>query len=170
MAADRELWEKVVLAFDRNMHAPGVFLTAKAGGRLNTMTIGWGSIGYFWVKKVVTVPVRLTRYTRELIEENNSFTISIPRPGELVKELGVCGTKSGRDIDKFAACHLTQVQGRTVDVPVIGQAWLHMECKVMYKSDMTRMNLDPAVANRFYGDLNHHTLYMAEVTDFYEFE
>ena len=88
----------------------------------------------------------------------------------LVKELGVCGTKSGRDIDKFAACHLTQVQGRTVDVPVIGQAWLHMECKVMYKSDMTRMNLDPAVANRFYGDLNHHTLYMAEVTDFYEFE
>ncbi len=170
MAVDRQLWEQALLAFDRNLHTPGMFLTAQAGGKANTMTMGWGSLGYYWNKRIVTAPVRLTRYTRELIEESGCFTISIPKPGELVKELGVCGTRSGRDIDKFATCRFTPVPGRTVDVPVIGQAWLHLECKVLFKHDMTKMNLNVEVNDKFYADLNHHTLYMAEVSDFYVFE
>ncbi|WP_369397352.1 hypothetical protein [Syntrophomonas palmitatica] len=28
----------------------GAFLSVKAGERINTMTIGWGAVGYMWQK------------------------------------------------------------------------------------------------------------------------
>jgi len=150
------------------MNNPGVFLTSAAGGRVNTMTIGWGSAGFFWVRPVLTVVVRFSRYTRELIEQSGVFTVSIPKDGELLKALSVCGTKSGRDIDKFNKCGLTQVPGRSVAVPVIGEAHMHMECRVMYKTDMGKLNFDPDADSRFYADHNYHTLYFGEVADFYK--
>lgn len=36
----------------------GAFLTSKYNGKVNTMTIGWGSIGVIWRKPVFTVLVR----------------------------------------------------------------------------------------------------------------
>ena len=46
--------------------AKGAFLTTAAGGRHNTMTIGWGALGNIWGKPVFTVMVRHSRYTHEL--------------------------------------------------------------------------------------------------------
>ena len=165
---DIKQWPAVAQEFNETMGSPGAFLTTASDGLVNTMTMGWGSAGYFWVRPIVTVPVRLTRYTREFIEKTGVFTISIPRKGELHKELAYVGTKSGRDGDKLAACGLTAVPGRTVPVPVIGQACLHLECRVLYTNDISRHNLDAAVDSRFYTDRDYHTLYMAEVLDFYE--
>ena len=52
--------------------AKGAFLTTAAGGRHNTMTIGWGALGNIWGKPVFTVMVRHSRYTHELIEAHRS--------------------------------------------------------------------------------------------------
>lgn len=165
---DLQEWSKFGAEFNRHMHSPGVFLTSAAGGRADTMTIGWGSAGFFWVRPVLTVVVRYSRYTRELIEQSGFFTVSIPKDGELLKELSVCGVKSGRDIDKFAACGLTPKPGRSVPVPVIGEARMHIECRVVYKTDMGKLNFDAEADSRFYSDHNYHTLYFGEVVDFYE--
>lgn len=83
------------------------------------MTIGWGALGNIWGKPVFTVMVRHSRYTHELIEAHNEFTVSFPLTAAFSKALGLCGSKSGRDMDKFAAAEITPAEGQTVKVPVI---------------------------------------------------
>jgi flavin reductase (DIM6/NTAB) family NADH-FMN oxidoreductase RutF len=79
----------------------GAFLTVKLEDKVNTMTIAWGSLGFMWNKPVFIAMVRYSRYTYELIDKAEDFTISLPLQGQLKKALGLCGSKSGRDIDKI---------------------------------------------------------------------
>lgn len=65
----------------------------------NMMTVSWGGIGELWGKDVCFVFVRPQRYTFEYMEQNEYFTLSF-YGGEYKKELGICGSKSGRDTDK----------------------------------------------------------------------
>lgn len=65
----------------------------------NMMTVSWGGIGELWGKDVCFVFVRPQRYTFEYMEKNEYFTLSF-YGGEYKKELGICGSKSGRDINK----------------------------------------------------------------------
>ena len=88
----------------------GAFLTVSHGGRDNTMTIGWGSLGVIWGKPVFSVLVRPSRYTYGLLEASGEFTVSVPLT-DMAKALGVCGSKSGRDLDKFAAAGLQKLPG-----------------------------------------------------------
>lgn len=146
--------------------AKGVFLTTSDGQKANTMTIGWGSIGYIWGKPVFTVLVRHSRYSHELLEKQGEFTISVPF-GDLKEALGVCGSKSGRDCDKFAAAHLTAKPGKKVAVPVIAECDRHYECKVIYRQEMAPDALLPDQRERWYGDQDYHTLYYGEIVASY---
>ena len=56
----------------------GVLLTVKAGETVNTMTIGWGTLGIEWGKPIFTAFVRESRYTKELLDQNPEFTVNIP--------------------------------------------------------------------------------------------
>lgn len=165
---NRQLWDRFANEFNSRLNGQGVFLTAMAGGKANTMTISWGSVGIYWGKPVITAPVRLSRYTRELIDASGVFTVSIPREGGLSKELTFCGTKSGREVDKFAACSLTARQGRTLPAPVVGEAWMHMECRVVGRMPMSDGSFEQDTGRQLYPDKNFHVLYLGEVVDFYE--
>lgn len=165
---NKQEWSRYAAELNSRLNKEGVFLTAKAGGVVNTMTISWGSVGVFWGKPVVTAPVRLSRYTHDLIERSGCFSVSIPQPGELLKELNYCGTKSGRDADKFAACGFTPVPGRVLPVPVIDRAWMHVECRVLCKTTLGAAHFEPDTDRLLYPEKNYHTLYLGEVVDFYE--
>lgn len=165
---NKQEWDRFAKEFNSHLNSTGVFLTAEADGHANTMAIGWGSAGIYWTKPVVVAPVRFSRFTHDLIEKSGCFTVSIPREGALAKEMNFCGTKSGRDLDKHAACGLTLMPGRTVAAPVITQAWMHIECRMLYKFDMSGDKLDDGIDSRFYSDRNYHTLYFGEAVDFYE--
>ncbi|HSO10078.1 MAG TPA: flavin reductase, partial [Desulfoprunum sp.] len=91
----------------------GAFLTVRAGDAVNTMTIGWATIGWIWQKPILMVAVRDSRHTFTLLETTDNFTVTVPTGSESAKALTLCGTKSGRDIDKFAACGLQLKQART---------------------------------------------------------
>lgn len=136
----------------------GAFLTVSDGGRDNTMTIGWGSVGVVWSKPIFSVLVRPSRFTYGLLEASGEFTVSIPRT-DMVKALGICGSKSGRDIDKFAAAGLQKLPGIKLSTPVIGGAGLHYECKVIYKQPMNPALLDPGLNTACYPSGDHHTIY-----------
>lgn len=144
----------------------GAFLTTCADGKHNTMTIAWGSIGFMWGKPVWTVMVRKSRHTYELIEKNPEFTVSVPLH-EMKKALGICGSKSGRDIDKFKEAGLVALPGIKVGTPVIAGAGLHFECKVVYKQVMSQENLSPQLTEQWYGDNDWHTLYYGEIVAAY---
>ena len=54
---------------------PGILLTTKSGDKVNTMTIGWGTIGIEWGKPIFVGYVRESRYTREMLDQNGEFTM-----------------------------------------------------------------------------------------------
>lgn len=147
--------------------AKGAFLTTAADGKQNTMTIGWGALGNIWGRSVFTVMVRHSRYTHELIEAHDEFTVSLPLTAAFSKALGLCGTKSGRDLDKFTAAELVAVPGQVVKVPVIKGAGLQLECRIVEKREMAPENFDKAFAEKWYADKDWHTYYTGEIVAAY---
>jgi len=77
----------------------GAFLTVQAGKATNTMTIGWGLLGYAWQKPILMVLVRTSRHTYGFIEKAPDFTVTVPTTN-MREALMFCGTKYGRDVDK----------------------------------------------------------------------
>ena len=49
----------------------GIFLTTKAGEKVNSMVIGWGNVGQIWNLPVFVAYVRDNRYTREMLDQNH---------------------------------------------------------------------------------------------------
>ncbi|HBN83367.1 MAG TPA: flavin reductase [Clostridiales bacterium] len=151
-----------------NLQMPkGVFLSARDEDKDNVMTIGWGSIGVMWGKPVLTVVVRYSRYTAELLKNSDVFTVSVPKAGDMKEELRICGKVSGRDMDKFEKAGLTKAQGRTVNAPVILGCETQFECKILYRQSMEPNLLDGEIDKRHYTDHDYHVFYIGEIVDCY---
>ena len=153
----------------------GALLTTKAEGQVNTMIIGWGHIGVEWGRPIFIAYVRESRYTKQLLDKNGEFTVNVAL-GEPDKQIvSVCGTKSGRDMDKIAALGLTLEDGETVSVPGIKQMPLTLECKVIYKQDQDKNAIDPECDARYYAkgtpnEDDYHTVYYGQITKAYILE
>lgn len=147
----------------------GAFLVVKDKDKENVMTIGWGTIGYVWRKPVLMIMVRYSRYSYELLENSKEFTVNIPLVNSLQKELGVCGTKSGRNVDKFLECGFTKEKGKILDTSVIKECDLFYECKVIYQQAMEPGVTDPQIKDAFYTNKNndYHVLYYGEIVASY---
>ena len=150
----------------------GILLTTKANGQVNAMTIGWGFLGIQWAKPIFVVLVRQSRHTKKMLDENPEFTINVPLGAIDKNILGVCGTKSGRDMDKIKELGLTLEEGETVSVPAIKELPLTLECKVIYKQDQDPCAIAPEDDARFYakGTANegdYHTAYYGQITAAY---
>lgn len=153
----------------------GILLTTAADGEKDTMVIGWGHIGVIWGKPVFVAYVRESRYTKSLVDKNGEFTVNTPLAPIDKNIIAVCGTKSGRDIDKFAELGLETEEGMTVSVPGIRQLPLTLECKVIYKQDQDSTALHPDVVARYYkpgtrNEGDYHTMYFGEITAAYIIE
>ena len=169
--------KKFVDAFDYAGHIckalpRGILMTTAADGKVNTMTIGWGTIGIEWGKPVFIAFVRDSRYTKELLDQNGEFTINVPL-GDLDKKiLGYCGTKSGRDTDKIADLGLTLELGEKISVPGIKELPLTLECKVIYRQWQEENRLPADLYERYYpgpvGD--YHTAFYGEILSAYVIE
>lgn len=145
------------------LHKKGAFLTVKYGDTVNTMTIGWGNIGFEWGKPIFTILVRKSRYTHELLEKANEFTICIPMNSEFKESLAYCGTKSGSDVDKIKHCRLVLKKSEKVESPLFSGCGICYECKVVFKHDIDLETLDEEIKKKFYTGDVIHTLYYAEI-------
>ena len=133
------------------------------------MIIGWAAFGIVWRKPIMMVAVRLSRHTFGIIEAAKDFTVTVPAGG-MEKEIAFCGSKSGRDVDKFRKCNLETLGGRKVATPVIKIPGLHYECKIIYKSAMDPANFDKGLDASLYPEKDYHTLYFGEIVACYETE
>ncbi len=173
MKRDIQVWDYAGTILDQI--GKGALLTTCADGKVNTMTIGWGTLGIEWGKPICTVFVRESRYTKQLLDKNPEFTVNVPY-GDSAKEiLRLCGTKSGRDMDKFKELELTQEKGQTVSVPGIRQLPLTLECKVIYRQDQDPKAINEENDRRYYakGTANegdYHTAYYGQITAAYIIE
>lgn len=137
----------------------GAFLTA--GNKPNVMTISWGAIGVLWGKKIMIVPVRESRYTKEFIDNTGCFSVSVPYD-KMFKELNYCGSKSGRDCDKIKDMGLNMLACIKIPTFYVDGCDLVLECKVITKLPLT-MDMLPDEYKKFYSTSDMHTLYIAEV-------
>lgn len=149
------------------LHKNGAFLTSKADDKVNTMVISWGNIGFEWGKPMFTVLVRKSRYTREFIEKSSEFTISVPTNSNLKEALAICGTKSGRNIDKIKKCNLELVKSHEVSTPVIGGCNVYYECRVVYKQELKPEFMAQDILEKCYNDNDYHTFYYGEIVSCY---
>ena len=151
-------------------------VTTQADGEVNTMTIGWGTLGTEWAKPIFTVFVRQSRHTKKLLDKNGEFTINVPRKGADVKQImSVCGTKSGRDMNKIQELGLTLEDPLVISVPGIKELPITLECRVVYKQDQNLDFLDEDKRLRYYApgtanDGDYHTAYYGEVLAAYIIE
>ena len=144
------------------MRNGGLLLVSGDEEKPNAMTIGWGILGTMWGKPVFVVAVRLTRYTYDLLEKSDSFTVCLPAKG-MDKALELCGTKSGRDLDKLAKLGFEVKKGKTVNAPYIKDCPIHYECEIIYKDQVKKGELKPEVEANAYPKENWHVLYYGEV-------
>ncbi len=146
----------------------GAFLTVKSGDDLNTMTIGWATMGFVWRKPIFMIAVRDSRHTFGFIEKANDFTVSVPLT-DMNEEIIFCGTKSGKDVDKYKACNLKIINAQQVVSPIIDTPGIHFECKIVYKTAMDSTYLVEEY-DKLYPEKDYHTLYFGEILDCYETE
>lgn len=165
-----DIWEYAGQILEQT--GKGVLLTAKADGQVNSMTIGWGTLGIEWGKPIFTVFVRQSRHTKSLLDKNGEFTVNIPCGTYDKNILTVCGTKSGRDMNKIEALGLTLEESETISVPGIRELPLTLECKVIYKQDQVLSSIDEDSLNRYYApgtpnENDFHTAYYGLITAAY---
>ncbi len=154
----------------------GVLLTAKAGDQVNTMSISWGTMGIQWGLPIFTVFVRGCRHTATLLDVNPEFTVNIPINPVDKEIIRYCGTKSGRNVDKFQVLGLTQEPPETITVPGIKELPLTLECRVIYKqqqypecmTDPEPHTHYPENSQDIHGD--YHTAYYGQIVNAYIIE
>lgn len=100
------------------------------------MTVSWGSMGELWGKDSVTVYIRPQRYTEEFMNSNDHFTLSFYPLDKKQAIHGICGSKSGRDVDKVKECNLTP--NFDENAPYFEEAQLVLVCKKWQKASSTQ--------------------------------
>lgn len=115
-------------------------------GRANALTIAW--IGMACSKPpILSIAVRPERHSFGILERSGEFVVNLP-PVALARETDLCGVRSGRDLDKFAACGFTEAPAARVGAPLIAQCPLNLECRVTRRIP-----------------LGSHTLFLGEILE-----
>jgi len=117
-AWERKFPEQVVMA-----------TTVSSEGRPNIITLGW-AMPTSNDPPLCAISIGLTRFSHELLEQVAEFVLAFPAE-DMEAAMLLCGTKSGREVDKFAEAGLTPLPAAAVRPPLIGEAVTNMECKVV---------------------------------------
>lgn len=145
-----------------------MLVTAGTSDKFNMMTASWGSVGVLWGKPVAFIFIRPERYTYQFIEEGDTLTLSFL--GNDHKDIHkVCGSKSGRDIDKVAATGLKPTATPDGNI-TYEQSQLTLSCRKLY-ADMIEPEhfIDKSNIGRWYGGANggFHKMYVLEIEHAY---
>lgn len=142
-----------------------MLITAGDINNYNTMTASWGGVGVLWNKNVVTTYIRPQRYTKEFVDNNDVFTISV-FDEKYRNALSFCGTKSGRDFDKAKETGLTPIE---IDESVaFSQARLVLVCKKLYVDEIKPQCFLDEKIDENYKLKDYHTIYIGEILAVYE--
>lgn len=138
-------------------------ITAEVDGKVNTMTASWGGVGVLWGKNVAMIFVRESRYTKELIDQSDKFSVTFFDKG-YKSTLGFLGKVSGRDEDKIAGARLHINHHK--EVPFIDEGNFVILCRKMSKTEITKESfLDSSIEADWYKDGDMHTMYVGEILD-----
>ncbi len=122
------------------------YLVVSGVEKPNVMTADW-VVPLSFSPPLLGVAVGHTRYTHRLIKESGEFVIAVPTL-ELLKDVWIAGTVSGKEGNKFERLGLTLTNSKKVKVPSIKECQANIECKVVKEVEV--------------GD---HTLFVGEIVN-----
>ncbi len=137
-------------------------VTAGDRNGCNTMTVSWGAIGELWGKDMATVYIRPQRYTEEFLNKNDYFTLSFYSLDDKKRIHGICGSKSGRDVDKIKECSLSPCFDEPA--PYFEEAEIVLLCKKAAKSRFDPKDfIDTAIDENWYPQKDYHFIYYGAI-------
>lgn len=137
-------------------------LIGVASPKVNAMTASWGSLGTLWNLPIATIYVRPSRYTHELLEEDNHFTLSFfsqhHRP-----LLNYLGSISGRNRDKIKECGISYHvdQGSLY----FDEAELIIKCRKIMVKPLDGSKISEEIKQKMYPNGDIHTMIIGEVEE-----
>lgn len=135
-------------------------------GETNAMTIGWGTIGMLWREPVLNVYVSSSRYSHQLMERNDEFTVSFFNRS-FMDDIMYLGRHSGRDGDKISH---TNMHLRYTDRgnPAFDEAFMTIECSKQYGAPFDSARIGD-IPQHLYGSLpiGIHSVYVGKILNIY---
>ena len=138
-----------------------MLITAEDKTGVNAMTASWGGLGVMWGKNVAFIAVRPQRFTKNVIDNSDSFSLCF-FPEDYRETLSYMGTVSGREEDKVKKSGLTIChEGKT---PYFQEARTVLLCKKLYAQQLEPgCFLVPGLKEQWYEEEDYHTMYIAEI-------
>ncbi|MFW9879232.1 MAG: flavin reductase family protein [Candidatus Thorarchaeota archaeon] len=84
---------------------------------------------------IISISIQPRRHSYHLIEKHGEFVVNYPTIDQL-REMDYCGTRSGRDVNKWEELNLTKEKGSVVQVPLVKEFPWNMECKVIQRTEL----------------------------------
>jgi flavin reductase (DIM6/NTAB) family NADH-FMN oxidoreductase RutF len=78
---------------------------------------------------ILGIAIAKERYSHELITATREYVVNMPTAA-MVEVVDLCGTVSGRSVDKFSTYGLTPVPAEKARPPLIGECPISVECRV----------------------------------------
>ena len=125
----------------------------------NMMTASWGFMGEMWGKKCAIAMIRPQRYTYEFVEREDYFTLSFYGDNKEIHK--VCGSKSGRDVDKTAETGLAPIFSD--NSVYFEQARLVLVCKKLYAQDLKEDCFTDKNNLKWYQLKDYHRMFVGEI-------
>ena len=135
-----------------------MLICAKDNESMNMMTASWGFVGEMWNKDCVICAVRPTRYTYECLENEDYFSLCFI--GDNRDAYKICGTESGRDVNKLEK---TGLSAEFDLAPFVKEAHTVIICKKLYADNLREEKfIDSSVAKKNYNN-DFHRMYYGEI-------
>ena len=108
---------------------PVMLVSSSYEGKESIITLAWGGTCSS-SPPTVGVAIRKNRFSYDLIAGSKEFVVNIPTV-EMLEKVELCGTKSGRDIDKWTECNFTKGNSDVIKTPFIEECPVSLECRLI---------------------------------------
>jgi flavin reductase (DIM6/NTAB) family NADH-FMN oxidoreductase RutF len=113
---------------------PAAVISVGIGDEANLITLAY--VGKVCLNpSVIAISIQPKRHSYKLIEKHGEFGINYPTIDQL-REIDYCGTRSGRDVNKWEELNLTKEKASIIQVPLIQEFPWNMECKVIQRTEL----------------------------------
>ena len=138
-----------------------MLITAESNNKVNSMTASWGGLGVMWNKNVTFSVLRPQRYTKEFIDNSDTFSICFFNK-QYKKQLSYLGSVSGRDEDKMSKTSLTL--NHYDNIPYFEEAEIIIICKKLFAQEFQPESfIEKELKEKNYPNNDFHTMYISEV-------
>ena len=137
-----------------------MLITAGDESGYNMMTASWGFAGEMWGSNAAVAMIRPQRYTMDFVNNSDYFTLSFYGDNKAIHK--VCGSQSGRDVDKTALTGLTPVfSEKSV---YFEEARLVLICKKQYVQRLEEnCFIDSESKEKWYPEKDYHYMIIGKI-------